>query len=190
MTAYHEAGHAMVAHLLPGTGQPRKLSIVRRGHALGQTWVQEDFDRVVYPKSVMLDRIALALGGIVAEELVFGEPSSGANSDLVEVGRLARMMVADLGMSERVGPVVLPFAAGEIRREIDREVQRIAHETRTRVRSLLVAARPALDRVATVLQVKETLDAAEFEALVADAAPAALHAIDGYAASPAHSDQR
>ena len=171
MTAYHEAGHALVGHLLPGTGELRKLSIVRRGHALGQTWVREDFDRVVHTRSGLLDRIAQALGGRAAEEIVFGEQTSGANIDLIEVGRLARLMVADLGMSDAVGPVVLQFAAEQVRQEIDREVLRIVREAHRQARSVLSDARAVLDRVATALLVKETLDASEFAELVADATP-------------------
>ncbi|HEX6539571.1 MAG TPA: AAA family ATPase [Candidatus Dormibacteraeota bacterium] len=186
MSAYHEAGHAIVGHLLPGTGELRKLSIVRRGHALGQTLVQEDFDRVVHTRSGLLDRIALGLGGRVAEEVVFGEPTSGANSDLIEVGRLARMMVAELGMSESVGPIVLPQAADEVREEIDREVRRIVDEARELARSVLLGARAALDRVAAALLVKETLDPAEFADLVSDAEPVlrAMPASRNEAAAP------
>lgn len=176
MTAYHEAGHAIVGHLLPGTGELRKLSIVRRGHSLGQTWVLEDIDRVVYTKSRLLDRIAQALGGRVAEEMVFGEPTSGANSDLIEVGRLARMMVGGLGMSDAVGPVVVLEPSQEMHRDIDRAVRGVVDEAYERARSVLVRERAALDRVASALLVKETLDAVEFAELVADCTPV-LHAL-------------
>ena len=177
-TAYHEAGHAIVGHALPGTGALRKLSIVRRGHSLGQTLVNDDFDRAVYPHSVFLDRIALSLGGHVAEELVFGESSSGSNSDLIQVGRLARMMVAELGMTDALGPLVYEGAGEATRKRIDEEVRRVVDEAHERARSVLSGARGALDRVAAALLVKETLSPPEFEELVTDIDPV-LRAVPG-----------
>ena len=164
--AYHEAGHAIVGHLLRGAGTVRKLSIVKRGHSLGQTWVQEDFDRVVYPRSVVLKLIAQALGGRVAEELAFDEPSSGSNLDLAEVGRLARMMVAELGMSSAVGPIAYRQPAHKVAELIDQEVGKVVDEAYATARSVLVGARAALDRVAAALLATETLDTSQFEDLV------------------------
>ena len=171
IVAYHEAGHAIVGHTLRGAGTVRKLSIVRRGHALGQTWVQEDFDRVVYPRSVILDLIAQSLAGRVAEELAFDEVSSGANIDLIEVGRLARMMVAELGMSDAVGPVRYLEPAERVSQEIDLAVRKVVDEAYAKARAVLTGARPALDRVAAALLATETLDTTQFEELVGATPP-------------------
>jgi cell division protease FtsH len=166
VVAYHEAGHAIVGHTLRGDGTVRKVSIVSRGHTLGQTWVQEDFDRSIYPRSVMLDLIAEALGGQVAEELAFDEISSGSNFDLAKVGYLARVMVAQLGMSNKLGPVAYRKPAREVSDEIDREVRKVVDEAYDRARSVLVGARAALDRIAAALLATETLNTSQFEELL------------------------
>lgn len=178
LIAYHEAGHALVWRALPGTSTPRKVSIIPRGHALGVTWMHND-DRLVRSRSQMLDQMAGDLAGRAAEDLVFGEQTTGASSDIAKAGALARRMVTELGMSEVLGP--LPYeetrmgAAGysaEVAAAIDREVRRLADEAYDRALAVLRSARTALDAVAAALIERETLSAEELESIVT-AEPAA-----------------
>ncbi|MGI8685500.1 MAG: AAA family ATPase [Acidimicrobiales bacterium] len=181
MVAYHEAGHALVGHVLPGALAPYKLSIVSRGHTLGAVWKLDsgESDRTVHTRSTLIDQMAASLGGRVAEELVFGEQTSAAASDLSSVSTTARRMVAEWGMGQGLGPVSFPNAGygsdwGRGQRQyserittlIDAEVQRLVEEANEQARTVLVASRAALDRVAVALLERETLSAEQFEQVV------------------------
>ncbi|MGH9264633.1 MAG: hypothetical protein ACRD1D_08070, partial [Acidimicrobiales bacterium] len=168
--AFHEAGHAVASTALPGTDRVGKLSIVARGHAGGFTWYVPEGDSLSVTRSQLLDRIAAMLGGRVAEEIVTGEFSSGSTSDLEQAGTLARRMVADFGMSEKLGPyIVKPFSNGyqgemgvgyseQVAAEIDDEVQSILREAEQRARAVLGANRTVLDQVAHALMEQESLE--------------------------------
>ncbi len=177
ITAYHEAGHAVVSHLLPHAQVLRKITIIPRGMTGGVTWYLED-DTSMYSRSKFKAIIATALGGRVAEELVFGEITTGASNDLQQVTRLARAMVTQYGMSDELGPRVygekqeLVFLGREISEQrdysdavaqkIDEEVRRIIDTEYERVKKLLQENRGKLDRVAKALLELETLEAHEF----------------------------
>jgi cell division protease FtsH len=173
-TAYHEGGHAIVGMLTPGADPVRKVSIIPRGMALGVTFSAPDADRFNYLEPEILARIKVALGGRVAEEIVFGETSTGAESDIEQLTRLARQMVGRWGMSDALGPVSViardgsgPFLPGvpevapETQRLVDEEVRRIVVQAHAEVLALLTENRPRLDSLATALLAHETLDETE-----------------------------
>jgi cell division protease FtsH len=172
LVAYHEAGHGLVARVLPGGAELHKLSIVPRGRVIGATWLPESHDRLIHSRSLLIERMAMLLGGRVAEELVFGEPGDGAADDLTRVGRIARRMVGALGMSDAVGPINWadetpedgrPPYSEETGRLIDSEARRLVDEAETLARSVLTGWRDGLDRVAEALLEKETLTLEEVE---------------------------
>ncbi len=170
--AYHEAGHALVARALSTDTVVHKLSVVPRGGRLGVAWLPESNDRLVYPRSVLVERMATLLAGRAAEEMIFGESSGGASDDLARVADLARRMVCDFGMSERVRAVPANRdgrsrwrLSDETQRLIDSEVDRLIAEAEELTRSSLGASRDALDRVAGALVEQETLTMAEVEEL-------------------------
>ncbi len=179
-TAYHEAGHALVARALPGATPPHKLTIVARGASLGHCRSLDTHDRVSFSRSMLIDLMAVGLAGRAAEQLALGEPQTGAASDLAQVRRLARQMVCDEAMSEGLGLLAYPEETGrdgrqrsyseEAARVIDAEERKLVEEAGRRAQAALVAARDALDRVAQALVENETLGAQELEAL-AGAAP-------------------
>jgi cell division protease FtsH len=168
--AFHEAGHAVASTALPGTDRVGKLSIVARGHAGGFTWYVPEGDSLSVTRNQLLDRIAAMLGGRVAEEIVTGEFSSGSQADLEQAGSLARKMVADFGMSTKLGPyIVKPFSNGyqgevgvgyseRIASEIDEEVQATLHEAEARAVAVLTANRATLDQLAHALMEQESLE--------------------------------
>ncbi len=174
-TAYHEAGHALLGMLTPGADPVRKISIVPRGHALGVTFQSPDDDRYGYSSDYLLGRITGALGGRAAEQLVFGEVTTGAESDLEQATRVARQMVGRWGMSPELGPVsLLPgpshqptfgFDAEEpapaTLELLDAEVRRLMDEGDERARRILAEHRAQLDTLVHALLAAETLDAAE-----------------------------
>jgi cell division protease FtsH len=185
LTAYHEAGHALVNIRIPGLDPIHKVTIVPRGRALGITfWLPEE-DRHGYTKEYILGRLATAYGGRVAEELVFGadKVTTGAAQDIQQATELARRMVTQFGMSDVVGPVAVGDREAEIflgrevvqRREIsdstaevvDREVRRILSEAFERARTILTANREDLDRLTFALLERETLDREDVETLMA-----------------------
>ena len=183
-TAYHEAGHALLGMLTPGADPVRKVSIIPRGQALGVTLQAPAADRYGYTASYLRGRITGALGGRAAEELIYGEVTTGAESDLDQVTTLARQMVGRWGMSEAVGPLtVLPKPgqeqtifdntgpAPETRELVDHEVRRIVDECYTAALDTLRTHRNNLDRLAQRLLATETLD--EAEAYLAAGLPAA-----------------
>jgi cell division protease FtsH len=172
-TAYHESGHALLGMLEPGADPVRKVSIIPRGSALGVTFQSPDSDRYGYSHSYLLGRITGALGGSAAEELIYGEVTTGAESDLEQATRIARQMVGRWGMSEKIGRVsVLPGpaeqpllfpgidgATSERTRElIDEEVKRITDECYQRALQTLGEHRGQLDGLAAALLANETLD--------------------------------
>jgi len=167
-TAYHEAGHALVAMLTPGADPVRKISIIPRGQALGVTFSAPDADRFNYLEPEIDARIKVALGGRAAEEAVFGETSTGAESDLQQLTDLARHMVGRWGMSDRIGPIsvlprdgagpVPPEIAPDTQKLVDDEVHRIVGDAQRSVLELLRANRAKLDALAAALLEHETLD--------------------------------
>lgn len=180
MTAYHEAGHAVVAHLLPNADPVHRISIVSRGMALGFTLTPPEQDKLQQTKSELEDNIAVMLGGRAAEELIFNELTGGASSDIERATRIARAMVFELGMS-KLGPVNMvpeygdnytraigePYVISErFKQEADAEVSRIIDEQVKRVAKLLKTNKKSLDLISTKLVEVETLDADEFNALM------------------------
>ncbi|MEP0763957.1 MAG: cell division protein FtsH, partial [Chloroflexota bacterium] len=198
IVAVHEAGHALVASLLPGTDPVHKVSIVPRGRALGYTWQRPAEDRYLLSESELQSRLAVLLGGRVAEALVFGEVSTGAADDLARATDLARRMVTEYGMSPALGPVRLagdPQAAylglpngldsrlsPQTAAEIDAETRQIVERALGRAWELLDAHREALDTLAARLGEQETMDGEEVAAILADtgapAIPSAVPAVE------------
>jgi cell division protease FtsH len=170
-TAYHEGGHAIVGMLTPGADPVRKVSIIPRGLALGVTFSAPDADRFNYQEPEILAKIKVALGGRVAEEVVFSTISTGAESDIQQLTGLARQMVGRWGMSDAIGPVAVlprdgsgPLLPGvaevspETQKVVDDEVRRIVAEAHVEVVSLLTENRVRLDGLASALLEHETLD--------------------------------
>jgi cell division protease FtsH len=187
MTAYHEAGHALGAWLLPGVDKLHKVTIIPRGRALGVTQLVPEEDRMNIGESDLLNRLVFILAGRAAEKLVFGEYSAGAENDLVQATRIARKMVAHWGMSERVGPVACassnehPFLGRDVyeQREfsertaqiIDEEVSRLLNEAAVRATTLLTDNRDKLDRLSEELEKQEMLDDTEVVGIIGPATP-------------------
>jgi cell division protease FtsH len=187
--AYHEAGHSVVAHMLPNCDPVTKVTIIPRGMGLGYTMALPVEDRYLQHRAKLLDDLAYALGGRAAEELVFGDVTTGAGDDLEKVTKMARNMVTRYGMSEKLGPLVygkkdeLVFLGREIgeqrdysdavAEEIDAEVRRIVGGAHRTARDVLSRHRDKLDAVARKLMDVETLDAKEFESLMATGLPPA-----------------
>jgi cell division protease FtsH len=173
-TALHEAGHAVLGMVVPEADPVRKVSIIPRGQALGVTFQSPEEDRYGYTATQLRARIICALGGRAAEEIVIGEASTGAESDLELVARLARMMVGRWGMSPAIGPLAaLPrpgdgyggldgdLASDELRRNVDAEVRRIVDECDREAHRLLEQHRVNLDALVDALLEEETLDAVD-----------------------------
>ncbi len=182
ITAYHEAGHTLVAWELPGTDPIYKVSIIPRGVAMGVTQLLPEEDRHYYPKAYLMNRLCVALGGRNAEKLVFNDVSSGAQSDLKEATTLAEKMVAQWGMSDKVGPVNLgrgeehPFLGRELSMPkryseemawlMDKEIQRFIIEAEEKSKDILVRNRHVLDSLAEALIREEMLDKEEIEKII------------------------
>ncbi|MEA2230624.1 MAG: cell division protease FtsH, partial [Solirubrobacteraceae bacterium] len=173
-TAHHESGHALVAMLTPGADPVRKVSIIPRGAALGVTLSAPDADRVFYSREELEARIRVALGGRVAEELISGTITTGAESDIRQLTEIAREMVGRWGMSDRIGPITvlpddgsgppLPGARAhseDTQQTIDEEVRRLVDDAHADVTRLLTEHRDQLRSLAEALLERETLDAAE-----------------------------
>jgi cell division protease FtsH len=170
-TAYHEGGHAIVGMLTEGADPVRKVSIIPRGLALGVTFSAPESDRFNYRKPEVVAKIKVALGGRAAEEVVFGEISTGAESDIQQLTELARQMVGRWGMSDAIGPIAViprdgsgPLLPGvsevsaETHKLVDGEVRRIVGEAHDEVVVLLRDNRRRLDSLAAALLEHETLD--------------------------------
>jgi cell division protease FtsH len=169
--AYHEAGHALVGMLTPGADPVRKVSIIPRGQALGVTFAAPDLDRANYEEEWLVARIRVALGGRIAEEVVFGTITTGAESDIQQLTEIARGMVGRWGMSDAIGPIaVLPQeqngpllpgahpASESTQKLVDEEVRRIVDDAYTVVRQLLIDERERLESLTAALLQAETLD--------------------------------
>jgi cell division protease FtsH len=187
LVAYHEAGHALVGALMPDYDPVQKVSIIPRGRAGGLTWFTPSEDRMdsgLYSRAYLQNQMAVALGGRIAEEIVFGEEevTTGASNDLQQVARVARQMITRFGMSERLGPVALGRQSGnvflgrdiasdrdfsdETAATIDEEVRKLVDQAYTRAKDVLVNNRQVLDHLATMLVEKETVDAEELQDLL------------------------
>jgi cell division protease FtsH len=173
-TAYHESGHALVGMLSPEADPVRKVSIIPRGQALGVTLSTPDSDRVSYSREELEAKIRVSLGGRVAEEVVYGKVTTGAESDLQQLTQIARSMVGRWGMSDKLGPITLlpsdgqgPLLPGASETSpqtqwlIDEEVRRIVDDAHDEVTQLLTEDRDQLDSLAHALLAAETLDAPE-----------------------------
>jgi cell division protease FtsH len=193
-TAYHEAGHALVGMLTPHADPVRKVSIIPRGRSLGVTFSAPDDDRLNYDEETLVARIHVALAGRAAEELVFGNHTTGAESDLEQVTAIARQMVGRWGMSDAIGPLVA-FPAGEeafvpgaqiaspdTQRLVDEEARRIAIAAENDVTDVLAEHRDKLDALALALLEHETLDQRD----AYEAAGVALGARRGPSPLPQH----
>jgi cell division protease FtsH len=169
--AYHEGGHAIVGMLTPGADPVRKVSIIPRGMALGVTLSAPEADKFNYDQRYLEAKIKVALGGRVAEEIVFGDITTGAESDIQQVTQVARGMVERWGMSEKIGPIAVdgregpgallpgaPHASEATQEIVDQEVRRIVEEAYEEVRRLLVENRSHLESLADALLEHETLD--------------------------------
>jgi cell division protease FtsH len=183
VTAYHEMGHAMVAHYLENTDPVHKISIISRGQALGYTISLPTEDKFLTTRAELADTLAMTLGGRAAEEITFNEITTGAANDLEKVTATAKQMVMRFGMSEKLGPRTFghdqsqPFLgrefsatadySDEIAREIDDEIRRIVEEAHQTARQVLSDRRNDLDRLSRLLLEHETIEREEFEALLA-----------------------
>jgi cell division protease FtsH len=187
LVAYHEAGHALVGALMPDYDPVQKISIIPRGQAGGLTWFAPSEDRMdsgLYSRSYLENQMAVALGGRLAEEIIFGEEevTTGASNDLQQVTRVARQMVTRFGMSDRLGPVALGRQQGnmflgrdiaserdfseETAAAIDEEVRNLVDQAYRRAKQVLQENRAVLDRLAQMLVEKETVDAQELQDLL------------------------
>jgi len=177
MTACHEAGHAVLAHILPYADPVHRISIVSRGHALGYTFTPPEKDRVQLLKSEMLDDMVVMMGGRTAEELVYGEQTAGASNDIERATRAARAMVVEYGMSD-LGP--MNFApqydqtyarawgepqkiSSQLQEKVDDEIRKYIDEAQKKATLLLKKHRKELDAVTKKLLEIETMDSDEFE---------------------------
>jgi cell division protease FtsH len=182
VTAYHELGHAIVGHVLPNCDPVHKISIISRGQALGYTISLPTEDKFLTTRAELTDTMAMTLGGRAAEEIIFGEITTGASNDLEKVTETAKQMVMRFGMSERLGPRVFghdrsqpflgrefssePDYSDEIAREIDDEIRRIVEEAHQTAKDILVERHEAMDRISKILLERETIDAEQFEKLL------------------------
>jgi cell division protease FtsH len=189
--AYHEGGHAVLAYVLPAADPVHKVTILPTGMALGVTQQLPMEERHIYPKAYIEDSLAVRMGGRVAELLVYGDLSTGANNDLVGNTELARKMVREWGMSDRVGPMAwgsqgMVFLgedlmhsrdySDETSRVIDEEVSRILREQEDRATDYLKKHKTGLDKVAAALLEQETIDGAEVGRLVDEGFGGPVHA--------------
>jgi cell division protease FtsH len=191
--AYHEAGHALVGHVLPNTDPIHKVSIIARGRALGWTLALPEEDKYLKSRSELTDEMAMLLGGRTAEELIFGDPTTGAANDIERVADIARAMVTEYGMSDELGPQKLGHKGGEvflgkdmsheanysneIAAQIDAEVRELVQEAHGEAREILTIHRSVLDRLAEALIEHETLDGNELDTILAGAGGAAPDSI-------------
>jgi cell division protease FtsH len=182
ITAYHEMGHAIVGHFLEHSDPVHKISIISRGQALGYTISMPQEDKFLTTRAELQDTMAMTLGGRAAEEIIFGEITTGASNDLEKVTATAKQMVMRFGMSERLGPRVFghdhgqpflgrefsaePDYSDEIAREIDDEIRRIVEGAHQRAKDILEEHRESLSTISEVLLKRETIEKEEFVALL------------------------
>ena len=181
ITAYHEGGHALVAHALPHTDPVHKVTIMPRGRALGYTMVLPDEDRYAVTRNQMLDQLAYTMGGRAAEELIFHDPTTGASNDIEKATNLARAMVTQYGMTQRLGAIKLgisdsqPFLGRDyghqrdysesIAAVVDSEIRELIENAHQEAFDILVANRETLDRLVEELLENETLNKEEIAAV-------------------------
>jgi len=182
ITAYHEAGHTLVAWELPGADPIYKVSIIPRGMAMGVTQLLPQEDRHYYPRTYLMNKLSVALAGRVAEKIVFNDSSSGAQNDLKEATSLAEKMVAQWGMSDKVGPINLgrgeehPFLGRELSLPkryseemawvMDQEIQKMIIDAESRATEILAGKRHTLDALAEALIKEEMLEKADVERII------------------------
>jgi len=187
ITAYHEGGHALVAHALPHTDPVHKITIMPRGRALGYTMILPDEDRYATTRNQMLDQLAYSLGGRAAEELIFHDPTTGASNDIEKATNLARAMVTQYGMTERIGAIKLGVSEGEpflgrnyghqrdyseeIAGVVDSEIRVLIENAHQEAYNILVANQSILDELVVELLEKETLLKDEIERIFAKVKP-------------------
>jgi cell division protease FtsH len=183
VTAYHEAGHALVAHALPHTDPVHKITIMPRGRALGYTMVLPDDDKYSTTRNQLLDQLAYSLGGRAAEELIFHDPSTGASNDIEKATALARAMVTQYGMTEAIGAIKLgtddsaPFMGRDyghqrdysenVAATVDAEIRKLIERAHQEAYDILEANRTILDEMVLELLEKETLNKEEIAAIFA-----------------------
>ena len=183
ITAYHEGGHALVAHALPHTDPVHKITIMPRGHALGYTMVLPDEDKYSTSRNQMLDQLAYTMGGRAAEELVFHDPTTGAANDIEKATTLARAMVTMYGMTEKLGAIKLgtsdsaPFLGRDLAHQrdysenvaaiVDQEIRQLIEEAHQEAYEILVQNRVTLDALVEELLEKETLNKEEISKIFA-----------------------
>jgi cell division protease FtsH len=189
IVAYHEAGHALVAKMLPNANQPRKISIIARGMALGYTKPLIE-DKYIKTRSYYNDELAVLMGGRTAEELIFNEKSTGAQNDIKEATDLARRMVTDFGMSDKLGPRTfgdkqeMVFLGREIAEQkdygdktanlIDEQINEIIQSAYTTAKEILTENRSKLEAIAQRLIAEETLEGEELETLFKQPIPSPI----------------
>jgi cell division protease FtsH len=180
--AYHEGGHALVGHALPNADPIHKVSIIPRGRALGWTLALPEQDKYLVTRSELRDQLAMLLGGRTAEEMIFHDPTTGAQNDIERASQIARSMVTEYGMSDLIGPQQLgqkngevflgrdlghqPNYSDEVAARIDAEVRKLIDEAHTEALEILTENRKVLDRLASALVEKETLDTPEVMAVL------------------------
>jgi cell division protease FtsH len=181
--ASHEMGHALVAHYSENIDPVHRITIIPRGTAaLGLTMTRPLEDRFLATEPELHDTLAYAMGGRVAEELVYGEISTGAQNDLEKATQIARAMVSQYGMSDKVGPLSLgqddpnaiftgPKISGATAEKIDEEVNRLLNDAHDRAERILTAHRDMLDRLSALLLVTETIDGEDLEAYTGGTKP-------------------
>ena len=173
ITAYHEGGHALVAHALPHTDPVHKITIMPRGRALGYTMILPDEDRYATTRNQMLDQLAYSLGGRAAEELIFHDPTTGASNDIEKATNLARAMVTQYGMTERIGAIKLGISEGEpflgknyghqrdysesVAAVVDQEIHDLIQNAHQEAYEILIENRDVLDQLVVILLEKETV---------------------------------
>jgi len=182
ITAYHEMGHAIVGHFLPNADPIHKISVISRGQALGYTISLPGEDKFLTTRAELQDTMAMTLGGRAAEEIIFGEVTTGASNDLEKVTATAKQMVMRFGMSEKLGPRVFghdhgqpflgrefsaePDYSDEIAREIDDEIRRIVEAAHIQAKDILTSHRASLEKLSEILVKRETIEKEQFEALL------------------------
>jgi cell division protease FtsH len=181
LTAYHEAGHALVASVLPFADPVHKISIISRGRAAGYTMKLPLEEKKMQSKNEFLDDIAMSLGGYVVEKMIFGDVTTGPSNDLQVSTALARDMVTKYGMSDKLGPIALEGAGGRVlfgkgvedngyservSAEIDAEVSLIIHDALKKAENILIEYRAVLDVIAKRLIEVEVIEQAEYESII------------------------
>jgi cell division protease FtsH len=193
-------GHAIVGHYLEHSDPVHKISIISRGQALGYTISMPQEDKFLTTRAELTDNLAMTLGGRAAEEIVFGEITTGASNDLEKVTATAKQMVMRFGMSERLGPRVFghdhgqpflgrefsaePDYSDEIAREIDDEIRRIVESAHQRAKDILTERREALGTISEVLVKRETIEKEQFQALLEGKSEEEVFGADQPASSP------